>query len=62
MEAVRKLGMDNAGNPVDDEDLTAGKPLGLVQHRDRFVHPGDPRQERYDRRVPSSQQTDRAQI
>jgi hypothetical protein len=38
MEEARELRANDAGNPVYDEDLAAGEPLGLVQHCDGVFH------------------------
>src|SRR6266851_10314132 len=62
MEKVWKLGMDNAGNPVDHEDLPSGKLLGLIQGHHRVFHVADSVQQRDGRCVLGSQQSDGAQI
>jgi hypothetical protein len=47
--------MNNAGNPVHDEDLPSGKLLGLIQDRYRVFHVTDPVQQRDGRCVLGAQ-------
>ncbi len=54
--------MDDAGNPVHDEDLPSGKLLGLIEDRNRVLHVTDSVQQRNRRCMLSSQQCDGAQI
>src|ERR1700728_1434520 len=62
MEETRKLGSDNAGNPIDNEDLPPGKLLGLIEDRYRFFHVTDSVQQRNGRCILGSQQSGGAQI
>src|SRR5260221_10376317 len=62
MEETRELGSDDAGNPVHDKDLTAGEPLGLVQHCNAVFHVTNAVEQGNRRGVLGPQQTDGAQI
>src|SRR5258708_17455398 len=62
MEETRKLGSDDAGNPVHNEDLPSGKLLGLIEDRYRVFHVTDSVQQRNGSCMLSSQQSDGAQI
>src|SRR5258708_34775989 len=61
MEETRELGSDDAGNPVHDKDLTAGKLLGLVQHCNAVFHVTNAVEQGNQRAVLDHQQTAGAQ-
>ncbi len=62
MEDTRELRTDDAGNPVYDEELAAGEPLGLVELRDRVFHVADAAEQGDRGGMLGPQQTDGAQI
>src|SRR6266849_5913202 len=62
MEKARKFRMDNAGNPIHNEDLPSGKLLGLIEDRNRVFHITESVQQRDGRCVLGAQQSDGAQI
>src|SRR6266576_4875965 len=62
MEKAWKLSMDDAGNPIHNEDLPSGKLLGLIEDRYRVFHVTDSVQQRNGRCMLGSQQSDGAQI
>src|SRR5712692_11121658 len=62
MEKAWKFGMDDAGNPIHNEDLPSGKLLGLIEDRYRVFHVTDSVQQRDRRCVLGAQQSDGAQI
>ena len=62
MEETGQLRVDDAGNPVHNEDLPSGKLLGLFEYRNGFFHVTHSIEQRDRRRMLRSQQTDGAQI
>src|SRR5713226_3524287 len=62
MEKARKFRMDNASNPIHNEDLPSGKLLGLIEDRNRVFHITESVQQRDGRCVLGAQQSDGAQI
>src|SRR5260370_13442343 len=62
LEQAWKFGVDDAGNPVHNKDMSSGKLLGLIQNPDGVFHVTYSVQQRDGRCVLGSQQSDGAQI
>src|SRR5215469_2032460 len=62
MEEAGEFGVYDAGDPVDDKNLPAGKLLRLIKIGNRVVYVSEALQERHPRCVLSAQQTNDSQI